>query len=69
MDERERFDPSYVDGTAAGTMACPFCKVSVGFSEEDPDAAFSDLLHHIQRWHSEEDQSPSALWPRIEIMR
>lgn len=69
MTERECFDPSYLDGTAAGTMDCPFCEVSVGYSDEDPDSAFSDLLSHIQRWHPEQDQAPAVLWPRIEITK
>ncbi len=63
MTERECFDPGPIDGM----MGCPFCPVSVGYSTEDPDAAFSDLLRHIGRWHPDEDQTPAALWPRIEI--
>jgi hypothetical protein len=53
--------------TLAGHMTCPECPLSVGYSDEDPDAAFSDLLAHIRYRHPQVNQDPAVLWPRIKI--
>jgi hypothetical protein len=37
----------------------------VGYSEEDPDAAFGDMLGHIRSRHHEQNQAPAVLWPQI----
>lgn len=49
-------------------MVCPECGRCEWVSPEDPDASFSQLLRHIRSRHPLVDQSPSALWPRIETM-
>jgi hypothetical protein len=46
---------------------CPFCPRRELVSIEDPDASFSEVLGHITMRHHDEDQSPSVLWPKIEV--
>lgn len=45
-------------------LACPECPHTVHF-DDDPDAAFGDLLSHIRTRHARVDQTPANLWPRI----
>lgn len=46
---------------------CPFCPHRETVSLEDADASFSEILGHITMRHHDEDRTPSALWPKIEV--
>lgn len=48
-------------------LHCPFCPHAEWVSEEDPDTSFGEVLRHIRSRHPGEDQTPAALWPKIEV--
>lgn len=52
---------------ASDRLWCPFCAHRTWLSTEDPDASFGDMLGHIRTRHHREDQTPSVLWPKIEV--
>lgn len=66
--ELQTMDGDTVNDGAAGLMSCPFCVLALGFSDEDPDAAMSDLLGHIRSRHPDKDQTPAVLWPMIQVV-
>lgn len=49
-------------------LKCPECRHEEGVSEEDPDAAFSEILSHVRWHHPEVDATPAVLWPRIDLI-
>lgn len=49
-------------------LPCPFCVYVEELSEEDPDASFSQILSHIRWQHPGENQEPTVLWRKIEVI-
>jgi hypothetical protein len=42
--------------SAVEALACPCCGALVLVSAEDGDAALSEMLHHLERRHTDHDQ-------------
>jgi hypothetical protein len=50
-------------------LRCPECPLDLEISPEDENAAYSEILDHIQWTHPNVDRRPSVLWPRIEMVQ